>query len=200
VNLDRLTDAALERRPDIAAAEARVGAAEQTRRIAAASRWPSLAMTFGYNSRYTSSSDTPFMDQLDERRGGGVGLSVALPVFDRSASAIAKQRGRIQVENARIGLQNVRQNVAIEVRTAYLDLGYAREQVAEAEAQLRSAQLALEASQERYNIGAATLVELTQARTAQLRAASDLVNARYGLLFQSRLIDYYLGAELLPGS
>ena len=42
-------------------------------------------------------------------------------------------------------------------------------------------------------MGAASLVELTQARTARLRAASDLVSARYRLVFQSRLMDYYLG-------
>jgi outer membrane protein len=200
VDLDHLIEQALVRRPDLAAARNRLTAAEQSLRIASGSRWPQVSLSMGYNSRYTSSSEAEFFDQLDERRGGSVGLNFTLPVLDRSASAIARQRGRIQVENAQIALDNTRQAVAMEVRTAYLDLEYAEEQARQAEAQLRAAQLALEASQERYNIGAATLVELSQARAAQLRAASDLVNARYGLVFQSRLIDYYLGAELLPES
>jgi hypothetical protein len=51
----------------------------------------------------------------------------------------------------------------------------------------------LEASQERYRVGAATLVELTQARTAHVQVASALVSARYNLLFQQTLLDYYVG-------
>ena len=62
-----------------------------------------------------------------------------------------------------------------------------------AEAQQRAAALALDASQERYRVGAATLVELTQARTSQVGAASALVTARYNLLFQQTLLDYYVG-------
>ena len=193
VDLDQLTQQALSRRPDVAAAEARVMAADQAVRIASGSRWPALSLTLGYNSGYNSSSETDFFDQLDERRGGSVGVNLSLPIFDRASSSIAKQRGRIQAENARVSLEGARQGVAIEVRTAFLDLEYAEEQLRQAEAQLRAAELGLEASQERYNVGATTFVELSQARAAQVRAASDLVTARHGLVFQSRLVDYYLG-------
>jgi outer membrane protein len=71
------------------------------------------------------------------------------------------------------------------------------EQLRATEAQQRAAALALEASQERYRVGAATLVELTQARTTQVQAASALVSARYNLLFQRTLLDYYVG-DLVP--
>jgi outer membrane protein len=58
---------------------------------------------------------------------------------------------------------------------------------------VRSAELALSASQDRYEAGASTLVELTQARATQVQAASSLVTARYNLLFQRTLMDYYVG-------
>jgi outer membrane protein len=51
--------------------------------------------------------------------------------------------------------------------------------------------------QERYNVGSATLVELTQARATYVRAESDLVRARYTLVFRQKLIDYYVGT-LVP--
>ena len=52
-------------------------------------------------------------------------------------------------------------------------------------------------SQQRYQAGAGTLVELTQARAAQVQAASAVVSARYGLVFQQTLMSYYTG-ELDP--
>ena len=67
------------------------------------------------------------------------------------------------------------------------------QQLEAAEAQLRAATLALEAAQQRYTVGAATLVEVTQARAAQTQAASALVSARYGLLFQRTAIGYFVG-------
>ncbi|MDQ3950623.1 MAG: TolC family protein, partial [Gemmatimonadota bacterium] len=56
---------------------------------------------------------------------------------------------------------------------------------------------ALAATRERYRVGAATLVELTQSQAAQVQAASALVNARYNLVFQQALMSYYTG-ELDP--
>ena len=79
------------------------------------------------------------------------------------------------------------------MRRAYLDYQAAKQQLDAAEVQLRAAQLALQTSQQRYNVGAATLLEVTQARATQLQAASALVTARYGLLFQRTLIGYYTG-------
>jgi len=193
VDLATLTQQALSRRPDLAAAEVRLQAAQQSVRVASATRWPTVSLALGYNSSFTSLDQAGFTDQLNDRRRGSIGLNFSLPVFDRFTTRLARERAQIQVENARINLEQARQSVAIEVRTAALDLQSAQEQLRQAEAQLRAAQLALETSQQRYNVGAATLVELTQARAAQVRAAGDLVNARYGLVFQARLMEYYQG-------
>ena len=79
------------------------------------------------------------------------------------------------------------------MRRSFLDYRASTQQLDAAEAQLRAASLALESSQQRYNVGAATLLEVTQARATQLQAASGLVTARYALLFQRTLIGYYVG-------
>ena len=42
-------------------------------------------------------------------------------------------------------------------------------------------------------MGAATLLEVTQARATQVQAASALVSARYNLVLQRTLIAYYVG-------
>ena len=200
IDVAALANQAIAQRPDLAAAQVRVAAAQQGLRIASASRWPAVSVSLGYNSGFNSANDAAFFDQIDQRRGGSVGLGLSLPVWDRNASRLAKQRANIQVENAQINLENARQNVAIEIRTAALDLQAAQEQLRQAEAQLRAADLALQTTQQRYNVGAANIVELTLARAARVQAASDLVNARYGLTFQSRLMDYYLGNLAVEGA
>jgi outer membrane protein len=198
-NLDSLVARAYAERADIDAEEARVGAAEQDVRAARASRWPTISLSAGYNTALSSASDLSVANQLNQRRGGSLGIGVSIPLFDRGSTDLATQRAQIQAENARLSLEQQRQEVAVEVRRAYLDHRSAQERLAAAQAQQRAADQALAATRERYRVGAATLVELTQSQAAQIQAASALVNARYNLVFQQSLMSYYTG-ELDPAN
>lgn len=193
-DLDSLMSRALAQRIDLDASEARVRAAEQGLRAARAASWPTLSLNAGYNTAYTSAADLRFIDQLDQRRGGSIGLSVSLPIFDRAGVRTAAERARIVEDNARISLETQQHEVALQIRRAHLDFEAAREQLRAAEAQLRAAELALQSSQERYEVGAATLIEVTQARATGVQAASAMVSARHNLLFQRTLMDYYVGS------
>ena len=198
-NLDSLVARAYAERADIDADEARVGAAEQDVKAAQANRWPTISLSAGYNTALSSASDLSVADQLNQRRGGSVGIGISIPLFDRGSADLATQRAQIQAENARLALEQQRQQVAVEVRRAYLDHRAAQERLTAAQAQQRAADQALAATRERYRVGAATLVELTQSQAAQVQAASALVNARYTLVFQQSLMSYYTG-ELDPAN
>jgi outer membrane protein len=192
-NLDSLLTRAIGRRTDLFAQQSLVSAAAQGVKAARGSRWPALSLTAGYNSAYNSATDISFNEQLNQRRGGSLGIGLSIPLFDRGTTDLNTQRAQINEENARLDLKNRQQQIGLEVRRAYLDYQAAVQQLDAAEAQLRAAALALQTSQQRYNVGAATLLEVTQARATQLQAASGLVTARYALLFQRTLIGYYVG-------
>jgi outer membrane protein len=192
-DLDSLLTRALGQRSDLDAQRALVSSASQNVKAARGSRLPSVSLSAGYNSAYNSATALGFTDQLDQRRGGSVSLGLSIPLFDRGTADVATQRAEIAEDNARLDLKDRQQQIGLEVRRAYLDYRAATQQLDAAQAQLRASQLALESSQQRYNVGAATLLEVTQARATQLQAASALVSARYGLLFQKTLIGYYVG-------
>jgi outer membrane protein len=197
--LDSLLTRAFASRVDLDAQTTRVDAAEQGVKAAAASRWPTVSLTAGYNSAFNSATALGFVDQLDQRRGGSVRIGVSIPLFDRGSTRLATERAQIQADNASLTLENQRQEVALQVRRAYLDYDAAQGQLAAAQAQQRASDLAVSTSQERYRVGAATLVELTQARATQVQAASAVVSARYSLVFQQALMSYYTG-ELDPAT
>lgn len=198
-DLDALLDRAYAARADLDAQESRVEAAEQGVKAASASRWPTVSLGVGYNSNYTTSNDLAFVDQLDQQRGGSISIGISIPLFDRGSSSIAAERAEIAADNARLALETRRQQVALEVHRALLDFEAAKERLTAAQAGVRAADLAVQTSQQRYEAGAATLVELTQARATQVQAASALVNARYTLAFASAMMSYYTG-DLEPSS
>ena len=196
-DLGNLLQNAFERRSDLQAQLFTISAAREGLRVARSGYFPSIGLNVGYGTRWSNNpgqfATPPFFDQLDQQRGGSVGIGLSLPIFDRLQTRNNVQRAQVQYENAELDLQALRQNVALEVRQSYLNYLTAEKTLDVTEKQLQAADLALEAAQERYNVGAGTIVELTDAQATQVRAASERVQARYDFLFQKRLIDYYLG-------
>lgn len=182
-------------RADLKASESDILSARESIRIARSTMYPSVSLRTSYGSNYSSQDlmYPNFLDQLNNRRGGSFGFSVAFPLFDRWSTRNNVQRARVRFDDAQLALQGLQQNIAVEVRQAYLDYQTTIKELDVTAKQERSAALALEAAQERYNVQAATLVEVTQARANYVRAQSARVSARYDLMFQQKLIDYYLG-------
>ena len=90
-------------------------------------------------------------------------------------------------------MESLKQNAALQVRQGYLEYETARKSLEVSETQVLAAERALDASQNRYNVGAGTLVELTQARAQYVTAVSNRVQAQYNFLFQSKLVDFFVG-------
>jgi outer membrane protein len=191
--LDTLIDVALQQRVDVRAEVARVRAAESAVAIARGTSLPTITGSAGFSADYTSAGDLGFFDQLNARRGGSVGIGISVPVFDRGASSIARERAQVQLESELLTLRETEQTVMLEVRRAYLDYNAAQEQLAAATAQQSAAALALQAAQARYRVGAATFVEVTLARATLIEAQSAVVSARSAVTFQQALMSYYTG-------
>jgi outer membrane protein len=191
-NLDSLIDVALQQRVDVQAQLLRVQAAEREIRVAEGGKLPVVTGSAGYSTGFTTGG-TDFATQLAQRRGGSVGVSITLPIFDRGAASIARQRAQIQLENESLALRDQTQTVALEVRRAFLDYQSAQEQLAAANAQQTAAALALEVAQARYRAGLATFVEVTLARATLVQAQSAVVSSRSSLVFQQALMSYYTG-------
>jgi outer membrane protein len=126
-------------------------------------------------------------------------LGISIPLFDRGTTQTATEKAQIEQQNADLALQTQRQQVGLDVRRAYLDYQAALQQLAAADAQQKAAALAVSTTQQRYQVGAATLVEVTQARATQVQAQSAYITAKNNLVFQQSLMSYYTG-DLNPGS
>jgi outer membrane protein len=211
-----LIETAYERRSDLSALETDIEAAETGISIAQAGRLPRVSASAGYGTSWTSAAEVfvlndagqividpetglrvtervSLLDQLDQQRGGSIGLSLSVPLFDAFRTRDNVQRAQVQAQSARINLEDQRQQIATQVRQAILDYRAAGAQVAFSRVQVEAAQQAFQAAQQRYAAGAATLFDVQQAQTLLVNAQSNLVSAQYRFVFQEKLIDYYIG-------
>ncbi len=199
-DVEELVRIAFDRRLDLRAREVDIGVSRQGIRIARGGWMPRLSLSAGAGTSYSSvqgfatgGRTVPFGTQLENNRSESIGISLSVPIFDNFATKTALQNAKISLNNAQLGLENLRQDIRLSVRQAHLDYLRDEKSLDVTEKQLAAAVQALEAAQERYNVGSSTLVELAQAQSAYVAAANNRVSAINSFFFRKLLIDYYTG-------
>ncbi len=205
-DLNQLVAQALANRSDISAQEAQIKASRYSLRASKGAYLPTLSFTAGLNSSYTDQyrerdindptqfNKLGFNDQFFDRNPTrSYGLSLQIPIFNRFGTRTNVQRSQVQYKNDLLDMEDRRLGILQEVRQAHNDyLAYAK-QLRTTETALIAATKAYETEQERYRVGASTLIELTRANTEFVNASSNRVRAVYQFVFQEKLLDYYIG-------
>lgn len=167
---------AIERRPDLRAANFAISAAESGRRLATARALPDVTLFGGYSRIESSFDNTPVgpLDDEDELFNAGIGVS--LPLFDRGQAA--KAEANASIEQARHLREFAERQVRAEVASAL-----ARYQSAEAAVEVfRSGVVArsmenLLTMRAAYEAGAFTISEFLAERRRLVDAERELNDA-----------------------
>ncbi|MEM6336525.1 MAG: TolC family protein, partial [Bacteroidota bacterium] len=186
---------AFERRPDLLAQRQRVSAGDAGIRVARSQLLPSLDFTASTGTGYTSSDplDRALFTQFEDNRSSAFRFSLSIPIFNRYQTRLGVERAQIQLQNAELDLLGLEQQVAAQVRQQVINYQNDVKRLDVTEKQLRAAEQSLEAEQERYNVGASTLVELSQARASFVQASRDRSTAVYQFLLRGRLVELAVG-------
>lgn len=199
VNLRSLVNEALITRSDILSAEASISSLRYQMQVTKNSLLPTLRASAGVSSRYSDQysiggNEVSFSDQFfDQQVNRSLGLSFSLPLFNNWNRIYSIQSAEVQLKNAELNLDNSKMQVFQEVSQAYNDYSSYVKQLDASEKSLIASERAFQTQQERYNLGASTLIELTQAQSAFVSAQSSYTQALYNLIFQEKLLDFYLG-------
>lgn len=193
IDVEERVASALARRKDLAAEQARLASVEQGIRAARAARWPMVSIGAGYGSGHTDASPLSDREQLDLNRNSAISIDVRLSLFDGGRTGRAIRRAELEARSAGVALDEARREVVQQVRRAHLDYQTAQKQLSLAQAGRHAAALALEIAEDRYRLGAGSLVELSQARSAHTGTESAWVTARHDLRLRRVLLDHATG-------
>jgi outer membrane protein TolC len=162
---------AMEQRPDFQSYTAQVRAAEDTIQAARGQRYPTAAVSADYGDVGTTlaSSHGTFSFVASAKfnifDGGRIGADVV------QARAALKQR---QDE-----LADLRGQIEYQVRTAFLDIRTAADQVAVAQSNLDLANQTLVQARDRFSAGVSDTIEVVQAQESVATANDSLISALY---------------------
>jgi len=105
--------------------------------------------------------------------------SLSLPVFNGFRREQQIEAAQVQRRNAQNDVRGQELRVIADVTAAHLQLATAQQTVTLQEQNVRTARTALSLAQERYRVGAISIVDLVQARGDYERAETDRITATY---------------------
>ncbi len=126
-----------------------------------------------FNSRYGGQSAT----FESPSRSWNVQLSLSIPIFNGFQTTYQVQQALSTYRSIKEQERVERQQVALQVEQAYLNLIATRDTVRANEAAVKAAKENLELHQGRYEVGVAPIVEVTDAQTTYTTAQTNYVNA-----------------------
>ena len=187
---------ALGLKPEIAAQQLRLRAADHSIRIAQAGYMPTLSLSGGLGSNYYTNSEMssdPFGRQLKNNFSQYIGLSLNIPIFNRFQTRNSVRSARLEQQNQQLTLDNTKKTLYKEIQQVCLNYGAAQAKFQSSSAAVRSSQDAFTLMQAKYENGKANITEFNEAKNNYLRAESDCAQARYELLYQHALLQFYRG-------
>ena len=185
---------AMASRADLAAQRLQVEAARKQITASRAGYWPALSLSAGAGTSYRSPGSYDFNDQFyNNNLSGSIGLSLSVPIFDRLSTYNSVAQAKVGLRQAQLGAERLELQTGVEIRQALEDYATAGKAVEVAQTQSKYSAQALKNMEERYKVGASTLVELMQARTSDLQSSYNLINARYARLVKGIAVLFYSG-------
>jgi len=173
VDITKGVEQAQALRPEIMSLERLIRLNQTNARLQRTGILPSLSatgrVTYDVEASGFSTSNTSWIAMLD----------LSIPIWDGGITAARVAQAYADVNRANEQLNETKLLVALQTRTAALNLQEAAERVSTTDANVALAEEALRLASVRYEAGIATMVEVTDAEAALTQAKTNAVNARY---------------------
>jgi outer membrane protein len=212
--------------PQVKSAELRIMSAERGLAVAKGSRSPMLALRGSYGTGYSGASfqrtdvitgaypigateagelvyapsfETrvkPFNEQLSDNLNRSIGLFLTIPIFNNYQVKTGIGRSQINLENARLQNQIVREQLFQTIQQAHADATASLKRYNATQKNVTALQESFRYTEQRFNVGMVNSVEYNDTKNRLAAAESELLQSKYEYVFRMKILDFYLGEPL----
>ncbi len=187
---------ALQNRPEIRAAELQLAANESALKSAKASYSPTISAGANVGTGYYNISgleNDKFGKQLGDNLSTSVGLSLNIPLFTQMNTTNNLRRTKLNIENAKLQIEQVKKDLRKEIDQAYYNALAAQARQYSALKAERSAAEAYRYEEQKFSAGRTTSYTYYEAKNLYVQAQSERLQSQYDYLFKLLVLHYYEG-------
>ncbi len=179
-----------ENSPKVRAAQATADAARASVKASKAAWWPQLNLSGRYSYNGNSGQNYQFFDSRSAT------LALSYPIFNNFQRDQSIVNAEATAASAQSTAEDARRQVDASLTARLAELEAARAQIDITATSLQAATEDLRVNQERYRLGAATIVDVLSSQEALSQAEVDVVQARYNYVVAKAQIEALIGRSL----
>lgn len=125
-----------------------------------------------------------------------IGINLSVPIFNNRQLRTAWERSKLNAEGIRLQMNADNLRLQQDIYTAYTNAVNAVQRYNAAQKAVRTAEIAYDFSQKRFNAGLLQTLQLLINQNNLFRARLDAVSAQYEYVFRLKLLEFYKGRGL----
>jgi len=192
---------ALNTFPDIKLANLNTKAAEKAIDVAKGNYYPKVSFGGGlgsfYQYQFTLPGNNPFFHQLSDNFGKSINMGISIPIFNGFATRSTVRKAKIVFQQRKTDEQIAKNNLIKVINQAVADLNAAQSRYSSTQNAFQAQKDAFYVIEQRYTVGLVNSLDYSTAQTNRNKAEIDFILAKYDLLFRAKVIDYYLGKQIV---
>jgi outer membrane protein len=153
---------------------------------------PSISLSSGYETFYASSnSESSFSQQINATRNGAVSLGITIPIFSKFQIKPLVEDLKMREKIAENGFDRTTIILNQELKLAKTSYVNLKQRYEKSNSLVELAKENMSFIQEQIYAGTATMVDFLLAQTNMERALTSLTNAKYQLILQEKILQFY---------
>lgn len=189
--MEHALEQSLKNMPQMKLSESSLDIARQDLRIAKTGYIPTIGANASIGTNHYDYDD--FGTQLGDNFSQSVGLSVSIPIYDRSQTQTRVRKARLSIEQAELDKQQTEKDVVNIVVRNYTDIQSAISKYDATTMKYEAWKKTIEVYQTKFKVGSITAVDLLQQENNFLSALYDYIQAKYNFMLQRQLLNIYMG-------
>lgn len=191
-------DVALGLQPVIKSAELSLESAQIDVKIAKADALPQLSLGGGIGTGYVSSmKNINLGEQFSNKVNPYIGLSLSIPIYQRKKVKTNVAIANIQTQNEELFLVDLKNDLRKYIEQACIDAQTANSNYLALQEQYNAEDESYQLSSEMFAQGMLNSIDFLTSKNNLVTAENKLTQAKYNVLLQNKIIDYYLGNTIL---
>jgi len=215
-DVQAIYDYALQNMPEVKEQQNRIKSSQLNVKITRANYYPILTLSGNINARATffkpynttafdfstgqfvnkRVAPDDFFTQYNRNLGKSIGITLQMPIFNRFSVRTNVANANLEVMNQELQLKSVQNQLIKDIQQAYIDVQNAQERYENLQNQFKSLEKAYQYAQKRFEAGALNSVDLLTTQNNLQRTQSEILQAKYNLVFRSKVLDFYQGKPL----
>ncbi|MBO4536849.1 MAG: TolC family protein [Bacteroidales bacterium] len=183
---------ALATLPSMKSASLGVDATEMAVKVAKGSFAPSLNLSAGISTGWNSATGTTYFDQLGNKLGESLGLSLSVPIFNGKQVRTNVKRAELQYASQQLQFESSKKQLLSTLESLRNDAVSAQERYFASQEQLKAAEESYGLVTEQFEAGIKNTVELLTEKNNYVSALSQQLQAKYQAVLAAKVLGRYM--------